>query len=349
MRKFILVAVGLIGTVGLTACQKTPTNVTENENGIKTENKETVSVLETQDLNMLRDFRVPEHLQMLFEGVDYQVSIDCDVKESSSEIFTGQLSATDVSLEKIRDTLNPDAEWIKRDDGYYVLLPENVQKEDGVDYTIQLRTSIEGNTEYTLYDIGNTEDFPVDAEVINESNQTDQMKLYSENCKNYANSMLKDLDLKCEVADEMFLAYENQWYVKYQLRFMIDDIPVFNHSYVSSQYCTAYNMADIYGEVNVTDTQVGKLYFTGNYNIVSKQAANLLDWDKILELFKYAIENGNTKSKMNDINVTNIQLEYYVLDDWSYVPVWTFYIDWADDVQPIVSINACTGEVVYDW
>lgn len=345
MRKVIVLASVVIMAVSIIACQKTPENISENENGVKIENKETLSI-ETNEKKLSEDLQIPTHIQTSFEGIDYLVTIDCDVKTSESEVTTGRLKPFDIPLESVRDVVNPNAEWIARDGGYYVLLPESEMSEDNVDYLIRLEKDTDG---YIDYDNRNTVVFPPMAEIVRVSEQTDEMRSYSEQCKSYANTLLKQLNLNCEVKDGIFCALNDQWYMMYYLMFKIDNVPIFDYLYMSSGGVTAYETANIWGEIEVTNTQTGKLTFNENYEVKSRQVEHLIQWDTVMDCFKSAIENGITKYKMNDICVSKIQMEYYVLDDWSYVPVWTFYIPWANDEHPIVSINACTGDVMYDW
>lgn len=347
MKKSLFMACLMSVVLDLCSCQNTPQYISENKDGIKFETKETLNISESEVSNTLVEQKFPEHIQTSYEGTDYLVTIDCDLNVPKSAVTTGELTPSNIPLEEIRNLLNPDADWTKRDHGYYVLLPENRRSNDSVDYSIRLEYDSDG---YIDYDIGYTTEFPSGSTFIKESELTEKMKLFSSQCKTYANEILSQLRLNCKAEQGSFWCYEDHWYISYPLVFMIDEIPIFDSGHITSgSPSVAYKSAKIGGSITVTDSETGSLYFTGNFNAKSSQEASLLNWNCIMEIFTSSIEDGNTKYKINEFNITNIQLEYYVTEDWNYVPVWTFYIAWADDVQPVICINACTGEVMFEW
>lgn len=328
---------------GLSACQHTPEYMVQDENGIKSEIKDTMPLDQEKTSNVVSNLEMPDHIRDFFEGFDYTVNIDCDLVLPDAAVTSGQLAPLNLDLENIANFLNPEAEWICRDDGYYVLLPENERTADHIDYSISL---VKTEDDITKYDIGYTEDFPAGAELIKDVNQNESMREYASLCKVYVNQLLNQMGLHAKAVKERFYAAEDHWYIDYSLQFEIDGIPVCDYFMMSS---SAVHMAPIKGQISATDDQIGALSFVGNYDVVSSQQVTLLSWSDIVQCFKESIEQGNTRLKVSEIDIIKIRLEYYVFDDWSYVPVWTFYISWADDQQPVMCINACTGKTEYEW
>lgn len=330
----------------VTSCQKTPDHITENGNGIKLAEKETVIVLDSNNTLESDDMsEIPERLQLSEEFDDYSVNIDSDITRPKTELTSGQISAESVSLELVRDVLNPDADWDERDGAYYIMVPESERQPDTSEYLFSLSygEDIENQILYDSY--GYSEDFPADAETLNESDWTDEQRFYFEECQNYVYELLGKMSLSYQIIDYNLEGTKETWYSSFGLAFSIDGIPTCNISNSKAE-----NIKNIHGSMSVNTDTVNGFYINGNYGATSNGTVEMLPWEDILKTFMAGIGESNAGRLLQEINITKIQIEYLVYDDCRYVPVWTFYntIEGVD-CTPIMCINAETGSIEYAW
>ena len=342
-----IAVLALTAAVMLSACQKTPEKVKENENGVKISDEvETVLNLESETTITSEKFEVPDHISETYTEEDYSVNIESDIVLPTTSVTSGDLTAEEISLEKMKDVLNPNADWVKRERGYYVLLPEAQQSTENVDYSICLENSaeIEGQVKY---DIGYTDDFPAAAEYIEKSLWTDEQASFYEQAKSYAESILQALGYSYSITGGELYGTQDNMYASYSFCYGIDGIPTVDISSMGED-----SAKSTIGQIDVTTDQVGSLTINGDYSVAESVSCELLSMENILKCFVASVGQGNAGKLLETVNITKIQLEYWVNEDLSYVPVWTFYntMEETGNLEvPITCIHAETGEVLYQW
>ncbi len=101
--------------------------------------------------------------------------------------------------------------------------------------------------------------------------------------------------------------------------------------------------------MNLNPDQIGGIYIPANYAVATSEDASLMPWEDVLAFGKHRLNRASHTRGLQDIQISKIQLEYLVHDDLTYVPVWTFYNTANDLETPMTCINACTGEVEFEW
>ena len=342
-----IIALMLMFTIMLSACQKTPEKVTENENGVKiSDEKETYLNLESETTMTTEAFEAPDHISETYTEEDYTVNIESDVVLPTTAVTSGQLVSEEVSLETMKDVLNPYAEWVVRDGVYYVLRPESEQQEDQVDYSVYLMKDQDIENQVT-YDVMFTQDFPVDADFIEKNLWTEEQNYFYEEAKQYAENILQTLGYTYVIESGELWGKDTHWYASFSLVYTLDGIPLCDLSSMGVD-----NVKSVSGQMSATTDQVGGLVLNGDYSVAESMPVELLSLDSIVKCFVGAVGQGNAGKLLGNVNITKIQLEYWVNSDLSYVPVWTFYNtqeEMGELEVPITCIQASTGEIMYQW
>lgn len=347
MGKRIVALVLMFTIMMLSACQKTPEKVTENENGIKiSDEKETYLNLESETTMTTEAFEAPDHISETYTEEDYTVNIESDIVLQTAAVTSGQLASEEISLETMKDVLNPNAEWILRDGVYYVLRPESEQQEDQVDYSTYLMKNQDIENQVT-YDVKFTQDFPTTADFIEKSLWTEEQSRFYEEAKQYAENILQTLGYTYVIESGELWGKDTQWYASFGLVYALDGIPLCDLSSMGVD-----NVKSVSGQMSATTDQVGGLILDGDYSVAESTPVELLSLDSIIKCFVGSVGQGNAGKLLGNVNITKIQLEYWVNNDLSYVPVWTFY-DTQEEAGgfevPITCIQASTGEIMYQW
>ena len=366
-KRYIVLVAGLIGI--LAGCQKIPQDVLENSGEINPEKNETVAdMAEEVNQNLqgagvseeakqdsqktgvseeakqgLQETDIPEHATLSYEGDGYTLNIDCDVIFAQSSVMTGTLKETPISLQVATTVLNPNETWTEQDGNYYVLKPESERMEGTIDYLygITVNENTGKGINYSEY----TGNYADGKNHKSQDEWTEEMQNYRDECVQYAKNVLSGLDLNYLVSgEELYCTEGDPLSMMLELALKIHDVPAFDFTGFRPE-----GILNVAGQMNLKPDQIGGIYIPANYTVATSEDASLMPWEDVLACLKTQVEQGKTRQMLKDIQISKIQLEYLVHDDLTYVPVWTFYNTANDLETPMTCINACTGEVEFEW
>lgn len=340
-KRYIILAAGIVGI--LAGCQKIPQNVSESSDEINSQENEVAVAMSEEANQSLQEINVPKHATLSYEGDGYTLNIDCDVIFSQSSVMTGTLKEEPISLQAATSVLNPNETWTEQDGNYYVFKPESERTEGTVDYLYGIR-SVEG-TGKGIYYTEFVENFKGGTNYIDQDAWTDEMQNYRDECVKYAQNVLVDLDLNYMISgEELWCTESKPQDMILDLVLKIQDVPTFDFSGFRAE-----GILNVSGQMNLKPNQIGTLIIPANYTVATTEDVSLMKWEDIITSLETQVAQGKTCEILNDIQISKIQLEYLVHDDLTYVPVWTFYNTANDLETPMTCINACTGEVEFEW
>lgn len=366
-KRYIVLVAGLIGV--LAGCQKIPQDVLENSGEINLGKNETVADMseeanqnsqetgvterakaDSQETGVSerkkqgsQETDIPEHATLSYEGDGYTLNMDCDVIYAQSSVLTGTLKETPISLKAATTVLNPNETWTEQDGNYYVFKPESERTEDTIDYLYGI--TVNENTGKGMNYSENTGNYADGTNCKSQDEWTEEMKNYRDECVRYAQNVLSDLDLNYMVSGEELWCTEGEpLSMTLELVLKIHDVPAFDFTGFRPE-----GILNVAGSMNLKPDQMGGMWIPANYTVATSEDASLMPWEDVLTCLKTQVEQGETRQMLKDIQISKIQLEYLVHDDLTYVPVWTFYNTANDLETPMTCINACTGEVEFEW
>lgn len=344
MKKRVIIILAIMACISISACQKTPTNTEKNENGVAVQQQEKKEGKESYQ-TVIND--ISEKQQWTCENEELTVEVDATIQLPDTTPECGVLKPKEISQDQVLKILDADADWQQSEDGYVVMLPESERREDTIDYSRYADFSQYGFGSNTVNTTEDQDLFPTDADTVLETDWDEEQRQYAEEAEKFIASICDELGTLYEPSRGVI--YENaagQRYIRESLSLCMGDISFCDLNSIAS----VSGMPEVSGEISMSGDSIGQFAIPVNYEKDSSEAANLLKWEDIVEIFSEQVESASIHFEMPTLHITNIQLQYLLSDDLSYQPVWCFYGDEQDGLLPYIPaicINACDGTVEY--
>ena len=269
-------------------------------------------------------YDLPEHITEIYKGKEEEFRIDADVKVISSDVYTGTVIFSDISLEKGKLLYGDIEKWKFTDE-------------------IKDAESLKYNEESIyLYKLNDTHQFYFDTP----DNIPEAHDIGEEAANKLATEAVNLLELNAEVQGPVAEYDDPKGIYSYVLRGKIQDIPIVYMSEVPS-----------IGSLEITGQNYSYLQYGNNLHIENQEKAGLLDFEEILDKVQLYAEAGYIKIP-DHMSITNISLGYYIeltSEQPRFFPVWNFQVPslidgsrfmWGQNADDLFYINAVTGVLV---
>ena len=271
-----------------------------------------------------KDYDLPEHITEVYNGKEGEFRIDADVEVISSDVYTGTVIFSDISLEKGKLLYGDIEKWE---------ITDEIKDAEALKYN---------NENIYLYKLNDTHQFYFDTP----NNVPADYDIGIAAANNLATEAVNLLELNAEIQGPVAEYDDPKGIYSYVLRGKIQDIPTVYMSEVPS-----------IGSLEITGQNYSYLQYGNNLHIENQEKAELLDFEEILDKAQLYAEAGYIKIP-DHMSITNISLGYYIeltSEQPRFFPVWNFQVPslidgsrfmWGQNADDLFYINAVTGVLV---
>lgn len=267
---------------------------------------------------------IPAHIKETYQGKEGEFCIDADVEKIPGSIYTGNITFSDISLEKGK------------------LLYGDVEKWESTDQLKDAEAFQYNQEDIFLYKLHDTSQFYFDTP----DNLQADCDIGEEHAKIMAEEAVSLLEINAEIQGPVAQYEDPEGIYSYMLRGKIQDIPTVYMSEIPS-----------IGSIEITGAHYSYLQYGNNLQPENLKAAELLEFDEILDKVQLYAKAGYIQIP-DEMSITNISLGYYIessADSPRFFPVWNFQVPsltedepfmWGQEADDLFYIDAVTGVLV---
>lgn len=327
----------------VSGCRNNPTAMAMNENGVKQEEQEII----TDDSGNEILEEVPERLICSYEALDGIKNLDIPIEYTEQKLLCGKVEGKKISPEIICNALEPDGLWsqdkelaqeTKADNAYQTeittALGQNISRQL---FVFDEETYFYSNT------IGDETMFPVDSDLISEEMWSEEEQKFVQSRIDDAEKVFKNMGIDYRVAQTQLYKNGNNYFVTVGLSEYMDGVPICDFNGISA----GSDMLLATGLITLSEDRISEFRVCGTCEVMSDAGqCKLLSWQQIENCFLDEIEGAD----WGNYDITAVKLEYLVKNDLTFVPVWSFYGEIAENIEkPLLCLNASSGKVEFQW
>lgn len=327
----------------VSGCRSNPTAMATNENGVMQEEQEIIT--DAGSDNALEE--VPERLVCSYESLNGIKNLDIPIERTDQKLLYGKVQRKKKSPEIICNVLEPESLWsqdkelaqeTKADDVYQTEITTAL----GQNISRQLFVFDEGTYFYSNT-IGDETMFSVDSDLISEEMWTEEEQKFVQSRIDDAEEIFKNLGVDYRVTQTQLYKNGNNYFVTVGLSEYMDGVPVCDFYGISA----GSDMLLATGLITLSEDRISEFRVCGTSEIMSDaEQCKLLSWQQIENCFQEEIKGAD----WGNYDITAVKLEYLVKNDLTFVPVWSFYGEIAENIEkPLLCLNASSGKVEFQW